>query len=111
MTAPHPDERSLFLRALEIGSAPERAAFLDETCGADRRLRDGVEALLRGHDRPLPLLDVPVADDPTGEGRPAVGTTVHRAPSSDAPGGVVGPYKLLQQLGEGGMGTVYMAEQ
>ena len=95
------DERSIFLRAIEIASAEGRSSFLDAACGDNRRLRDEIEALLGAHARPLGLLDVPDI------GRP----TVDMPAAYEGPGTVVGPYKLLQAIGEGGMGTVYMAEQ
>ena len=70
---------------------------------ADRliQLRDEIEALLGAHERPLGLLDVPDVVRPT----------VDMPAAFEGPGTVVGPYKLLQAIGEGGMGTVYMAEQ
>src|SRR3954454_10622617 len=95
------DEKSIFLQAIEIASAKERSAFVDAACGDNRRLRDEIEALLGAHARPLGLLDVPDI------GRP----TVDMPAAYEGPGTVVGPYKLLQAIGEGGMGTVYMAEQ
>ena len=95
-------ERELFLAALEKPSPGERAAFLDGACGNDARLRARLESLLRHHaeDR---FLEDPVADlkgMPRSE--PLVGEGV---------GAVIGRYKLLQKIGEGGMGVVYMAQQ
>src|SRR5262245_33970238 len=98
--SPLPEE-SLFAQALEIASAAERAAFLDRACGDDRALRAGVEALLRADGRSGDLLDLP-------EG-PAV--TAGHPGACEAPGAVVGPDKLLEVIGAGGMGTVYLAEQ
>jgi eukaryotic-like serine/threonine-protein kinase len=100
MTEPSLPEESILLQALEIASAAERAAYLDLACGDNRHLRAEVEALLHAHTQSGDLLDLPE--------KPAV--TVDE-PSRERPGTVIGPYKLLQQIGEGGMGTVFMAEQ
>src|SRR3954471_12666972 len=94
-------EKAIFGAAAEIGPAADRAAFLDRSCAGDPALRAQVDALLAAHDDPPRLLDVPDGAAPTvdGPGRP------------DRAGTVIGPYKLLQVIGEGGMGTVFMAEQ
>ena len=86
-------EKTIFLQAAEIAAEADRAAYLDLACGNDRELRAMVEALLVAHHSRQPLLDMTVADSPS-----PLGTQI-------------GPYKLLQVIGEGGMGVVYMAEQ
>jgi eukaryotic-like serine/threonine-protein kinase len=101
MIEPSLPEESIFAQALEIASAAERAAFLDRTCGDNQALRAEVEALLRANERSGDVLDLPEKQ----------ATTVEQPRPSEAPGTVIGPYKLLQQIGEGGMGTVFMAEQ
>jgi tetratricopeptide (TPR) repeat protein len=115
-------EESLFHRALEK-PAGERAAFLDQACAGDAALRQHIEALLRAHDNPgsflaRPPLDagatgppppVPPADE-EGPGRLS-GDAPGARPVSEGPGSRIGPYKLLQQIGEGGMGAVFLAEQ
>jgi serine/threonine protein kinase/tetratricopeptide (TPR) repeat protein len=93
-------EQTIFIEALECEDPAARAAFLDEACAADPALRERVERLLRRNQQADDLLDSPspwaaAVDVPVLEG---VGT-------------VNGPYKLLEQIGEGGMGVVYMAEQ
>jgi eukaryotic-like serine/threonine-protein kinase len=95
-------EREIFLAALKQPSAGERAAFLDQACGSDANLRGHIEALLAEHEQLGSYLESPVA---------AGQRTVDEPPIAERPGTVIGPYKLLQQIGEGGMGTVFMAEQ
>jgi serine/threonine protein kinase len=92
MTDRPASEKSIFLVAIDKGSPEERAAYLDQACAGDPRLRAGVEALLAAHCR----LDT--ASPPP-------------EPADERAGTRVGPYKLLQQIGEGGMGAVFMAEQ
>src|SRR5687767_813935 len=104
-------ERDIFIEALERGSQFERAALLDEACQEDVELRGRVEQLLAEHERQESfILDTP----PIGcKGFPSddgVGSTVD-SPITEKAGTIIGPYKLLQQIGEGGMGVVFMAEQ
>jgi serine/threonine protein kinase/tetratricopeptide (TPR) repeat protein len=91
----------IFLAAVEKAPA-DRAAYLDAACGPDAQLRAQVEALLRSHEEAGSLLEQPLF-------RP--GPTVDEPPAAEQPGAVVGPYKLLELIGEGGMGAVWMAEQ
>jgi WD40 repeat protein/serine/threonine protein kinase len=96
------NERSIFIAALEKDDPAERAAYLDQTCAGDDVLRRRVERLLLAHDRADSFLAGPAAD---------LGDTSDSPPLSEGPGTRIGPYKLLQQIGEGGMGVVYVAEQ
>jgi tetratricopeptide (TPR) repeat protein len=100
MTEPALPEESIFAQALEIASAAERAAFLDRACGNNQALRGEVEALLRAHEQSGDLLDLPEKSPVTTD-----------LPGQEHPGTFLGPYKLLEQIGEGGMGIVWMAEQ
>jgi tetratricopeptide (TPR) repeat protein/serine/threonine protein kinase/WD40 repeat protein len=107
----------VFLAAVEKKSPAERAAFLDGSCAGNPDLRAQVEGLINAHENAGSFLEQPLFESaPTTDSqerehgvlsREAV-TVSHPA---EAPGTVIGPYKLLQQIGEGGMGTVYMAEQ
>jgi eukaryotic-like serine/threonine-protein kinase len=93
-------EETLFQLALQQ-PADGRAAFLDKMCGGDHPLRERVAALLHAAGKKGAFLGQPPVQ---------VEATVD-APPREGPGSRIGPYKLLQQIGEGGMGTVFMAEQ
>ena len=92
------DEEAIFVAALEHTSIAERSAFIDEACGGDAALRNRIEALLGSHQHAGTFLNI------------SAGPTLNR-PITEQPGTQIGPYKLLEQIGEGGMGVVYMAEQ
>jgi serine/threonine protein kinase/tetratricopeptide (TPR) repeat protein len=94
---------SVFAAVVALPTAEERVALLDRECVGDQALRDRVEALLRAHDRAGHLLDRPVPASPEG--------TADYLPG-EHPGTVItGRYKQLEAIGEGGMGTVWVAEQ
>jgi eukaryotic-like serine/threonine-protein kinase len=106
------NEESLFHEAL-AKPACERAAFLDAACGGDPELRRRLVVLLQAHDQPGSLLDRTAAEAGATSDL-AAGRWIDPAdvrPLIEGPGTRIGPYKLLQQIGEGGMGVVYMAEQ
>jgi serine/threonine protein kinase len=94
-------ERSIFLAMLEIEDLAARSAYLDRACAGDPALRSQVEQLLQAHQEPGPFMERPA---------PALVATVDE-PLTERPGTVIGPYKLREQLGEGGMGLVFVAEQ
>jgi tetratricopeptide (TPR) repeat protein len=99
------EANELFLRALEITDPSERRRFLDAACVADPARRARVDGLLRASEQAGSFL-----------GRPALvpertGMYVPVAALSVGPGTVIGPYKLIEEIAEGGMGTVYLAQQ
>src|SRR5436190_19285692 len=105
-------ERGIFVGAFQKIDPAERQQFLDETCGADTALRQRVQALLALADGAGSFLEhSPVGEERTGGYEPAPGSAPATPDESLAPGTVIGPYKLLESIGEGGMGAVYMAQQ
>ncbi len=138
---PEPDmnERDVFISALQTDPT-KRTVYLDAACAGNPALRRRIDALLKAHDDPDSFLDSPqdlgatsdaslgrehlsplvddavIRDDTSAVTRaydlPDVPTLAPAPrPITEGPGSRIGPYKLLQQIGEGGMGTVYMAEQ
>src|SRR2546422_2395103 len=99
-------EEALFTLAVEKPAA-DRAAFLDRECSGDVELRQRVESLLQAHERSGEFLNRPPAEQPA---KTFVITTSMIAVTEKA-GDRIGRYKVLQQIGEGGCGVVYMAEQ
>jgi WD40 repeat protein len=103
MNSPIQRQLDIFSTALERPAGPERDAFLTEACAGDASLRQQVESLLAGHEKAGGFLDK--AAGPVGP------TGTHLVPITEKAGDKIGRYKLLQQIGEGGCGVVYMAEQ
>jgi len=94
--------KRIFSEAIAL-PADQREAFLRRACGDDEPLRNQVEALLRSHQEAGGFLGAPTLSEQARNGSDE---------SHDPPAGeLIGPYKLLQLIGEGGFGSVYMAEQ
>jgi WD40 repeat protein/serine/threonine protein kinase len=102
MTTWNSQANDLFLKALELRSPDERQKYLDGACASNPALRAEVEALLEAGARAGSFLE-PAAHAP--------GATIDLPPIRERPGTVIAAYKLLEQIGEGGFGVVFMAEQ
>jgi eukaryotic-like serine/threonine-protein kinase len=123
--------QAIFLEAVRCDGATKRKGIIDRQCGKDPDLKRRVEALLLAHDQPDRYLEQPVVSPLSKDSRNSseaidplltVDTNPLRSDAMTAPppvapllgegpGARIGPYKLLQEIGEGGMGKVYMAEQ
>src|SRR5437763_15505199 len=101
-------ERDLFVAALQKEDPAERRAYLDGACAGQPELRRQVEHLLRLHEGAGSFLEEPAAVS-TANG--ALQNDAGQAASPEGPGSRVGPYELIEPIGEGGMGTVWLARQ
>src|SRR5438128_1260085 len=108
MSETHQQEATIFDGVLEL-PPEQRAAYLDRACGGDVALRQRIQALLKASEGTCEFLDAP-APGARLSSAAAVPDEAVRAPA-EKPGDRIGRYKLLQQIGEGGCGVVYMAEQ
>ncbi|HKB05816.1 MAG TPA: protein kinase [Gemmataceae bacterium] len=100
MSADPNHAKSIFLNAADQPAGPERDAYLAEACGPDVALRQEVDDLLAHFERVGAFLEAPAA-----------GPTVDTAGPAETAGTAIGPYKLIEPIGEGGFGVVFLAEQ
>ena len=96
-----PTEEDVFYAALELKTPEQRAAYLEVACADDAKVRRRVECLLSRHQESAGPLDAPPPGVVAADYQPVL----------EGPGSMIGPYKLVEQIGEGGMGVVFMAEQ
>src|SRR5262249_37790624 len=101
MIATNLDERAIFEVARKIDSREAREAYLQQVCGDKTAIGLRVRALLKAYEESASFLESGAV--------PSVATL--EEPIAERPGTLIGPYKLIEQIGEGGFGVVFMAEQ
>ena len=99
--------RRVFMEVAELPEA-DRAEAISRACGDDVSLRVEVEAMLRAHERAGGFMAAPTGEAPT---HPSAAPVTEVIAQRESAGTSIGPYKLLQLIGEGGFGSVFMAEQ
>ncbi len=110
------NESQIFANCLKFATPKDLAAYLDQACAGNDELRKQIAALLDAHatnpgflEQPAGLLGSATEAPPPAALSPE--SPRAKAPVADGASPVIGPYKLIEEIGEGGMGTVYMAQQ
>ena len=102
MTENHQSAKSIFLAALDIESRTDRDSYVEAACNGSDELLTEVKNLLVHQGKARSFLEFPV--------KPNLEATIDQSPN-DYVGGQIGPYKIRERIGDGGMGVVYVAEQ
>lgn len=111
MSDPVPTPETVLAAALELSDAAERAACLDRACAGNAALPQEVESLLAAQDA-APASFLKTARRPPSSNPPTTSLLrILSAPAEEAVGQTLSRYKLLEKIGEGGCGVVYVAEQ
>jgi len=103
--------RRIFNACRRAETPHERAELIERECGNDSALQSAVVNLIEAHEANGSFLEKPLDGLLADRVDPAVAATIGMPPPVEQPGSRIGPYKLLQQIGEGGFGVVYMALQ
>src|SRR5579875_2205772 len=106
MNAKSNPAKAIFLEAVEKHDPDQWSTFLDRACANEPELRCRVEMLLKAHQEVGTDLNRAVDEDPALSPVATIDDPIH-----ERPGTMIGPYKLMEQIGEGGMGLVFVAEQ
>jgi serine/threonine protein kinase len=103
--------REIFFACVRRHTPHERAEFIERECGGDDALQSAVVNLIEANEANGSFLEQPFDGVPAERSDGELAATLDMPPATEQAGSKIGPYKLLQQIGEGGFGVVYMAQQ